>query len=105
MVSTKGVLNIMKQLSKSEWEELQGSGKLRLKKEEKKVDDIAHREMLREFIKNMSSIEDSLSTIEDSLLQEIGEVLKKVAGKKLNVEFTVERDSRGFMKKIIAQER
>lgn len=95
----------MKQLSKSEWEDLMKKGTLRLKKDERETSDIAHREMLRNFIKNMSSIEDTLSTIEDSLIQEIGNTLKKVAGKKIEVEFTVERDSRGFMKKIIAKER
>lgn len=92
-------------LTKQEFEDLKKSGKIRLKKDERGVNDIAHREMLREFIKNMKSIEDSLETIEDSLVQELGKSMKEISGKKINVEFTVERDSRGFMKKIIARER
>jgi len=92
-------------LSKSDIEELQKRGARILNKDEKKVDDIAYREILREYVKNMVSIEDALSVIEDSVLNEIGAIAKKITGQKAEFEFTVERDSRGLLKRVIAKER
>ena len=95
----------MRSISKSEMEELLKRGARVLNKEEKRVDDSAYKEILKEYIKNMVSLEDSISVIEDSLLNEIGEMRKKIVGKKAQFEFTIERDSRGLLKKVIARER